>query len=98
MRTCSVCGRGSPDLTAVCPGCGSNLDVAATTAVARRQLIENSRVSRVRLMAAHDACPACQAATAEYSKDRLPDLPVPGCSHPLGCRCFYEPALVTIYP
>ncbi|MGH2605528.1 MAG: hypothetical protein ACRDG5_02955 [Anaerolineales bacterium] len=72
--------------------------MASATAVARRRLIENPRVSRVRLMAAHDACPACQAASAEFSKDHVPDLPVMGCSHPLGCRCFYEPALITIYP
>lgn len=98
MRTCTVCGRSSPDLTAVCSGCGSDLDLASATAVARRSLIENPRVSRVRLMAAHDACPACASASAEYPKDRVPGLPVVGCSHPLGCRCFYEPALNTIYP
>ncbi len=98
MRTCTVCGRSSPDLTAVCSGCSSNLDLTSAAAVARRQLIENPRVSRGRVMAAHDACPACQMASAEYSKELLPDLPVAGCSHPLGCRCFYEPALITIYP
>lgn len=98
MRSCTVCGKASPDLTPVCPQCGSDLDLTSTTAVARRRLIENPRVSRVRLMAAHDACPACQAASAEFPKEHLPDLPAAGCSHALGCRCFYEPALLTIYP
>jgi hypothetical protein len=25
-------------------------------------------------------------------------LPVEGCSHALGCRCFYQPVLDEIYP
>ena len=56
------------------------------------------RVSRVRLVVAHDACPACRAAEGEFTKDLVPSLPVHGCSHARGCRCFYEPALVDIYP
>ena len=27
-----------------------------------------------------------------------PTLPVEGCSHGLGCRCYYEPVLTEIYP
>jgi hypothetical protein len=38
------------------------------------------------------------AAEGEFPKDEVPALPVRGCSHAHGCRCFYEPALVDIYP
>jgi len=58
----------------------------------------NPRVSRIRLIVTPDACPACRAVEGAYSKGEVPDLPSPGCSHPLGCRCFYEPALTEIYP
>jgi hypothetical protein len=52
----------------------------------------------VRLMAMHDACPACLEAAHTYDKDSAPRLPVEGCSHGLGCRCFYQPYLDEIYP
>jgi hypothetical protein len=55
-------------------------------------------VTRVRIVVADDACPACLAAEGEFAKENAPALPVRGCSHALGCRCFYEPALVDIYP
>jgi len=98
MRTCTVCGKSSPDLTSACPRCGSDLSVVSESARAKSQLESNSRVLRIRVMASGDACPACLGATGEFSKADVPDLPVQGCSHPLGCRCFYEPALDTIYP
>jgi hypothetical protein len=78
--------------------CGADLGVHATTAVALRRLLDNKRVNRVRLIVADDACPACRGAEGEFPKDRVPALPVPGCSHAQGCRCFYQPALVEIYP
>jgi hypothetical protein len=55
-------------------------------------------VSRIRLVVDDEACPACLAAEGEFTKDAVPTLPVPGCSHARGCRCFYEPALVELYP
>jgi hypothetical protein len=70
----------------------------STTAVALAKLRANDRVSRIRVIVADDACPSCRAAEAEYPKDKAPALPTRGCSHPLGCRCFYEPALAEIYP
>ncbi|HET7009257.1 MAG TPA: hypothetical protein VFI11_00655 [Anaerolineales bacterium] len=70
----------------------------SATAVALARLRGNDRVSRIRVIVADDACPACRAAEAEYPKDEAPDLPTRGCSHPNGCRCFYEPALAEIYP
>jgi hypothetical protein len=42
---------------------------------------------------AHDACPHCALLMKTYPKDSVPSLPHLGCSHELGCRCFYEPVL-----
>lgn len=59
---------------------------------------QNPRVSKIRIIVAHDACPACREHEGEYPKQQVPELPTLGCSHPLGCRCFYEPALTEIFP
>ena len=74
----------------------SETDTARAEALANFRA--NPRVSRIRLIVAPDACPACHAMEGAYSKSEVPELPTPGCSHPLGCRCFYEPALTEIYP
>lgn len=62
------------------------------------RLQKNPRVSKIRIIVAHDACPACREQEGEYAKDDVPALPTPGCSHPLKCRCFYEPTLTEIFP
>jgi hypothetical protein len=62
------------------------------------KLRANPRVSRIRLIVSHDACPACRHLEGEYEKESVPTLPVTDCSHPLGCRCFYEPKLEEVYP
>ena len=98
MRNCTVCRAQSPDTADTCIQCGADLAVHSATAVALRQLQANARVSRVRLIVADDACPACRGADGEFTKDRVPGLPIAGCSHAQGCRCFYQPALVEIYP
>lgn len=59
---------------------------------------DNPRVKNVRLIVAGDCCPACSAYEGTYEKNEAPALPVEGCSHTNGCRCFYEPMLTTIYP
>ena len=59
---------------------------------------ENPRVKNVRLIVSADCCPACAAFEGTYQKKNAPQLPIEGCSHPNGCRCFYEPMLTTIYP
>ena len=74
------------------------MDQSSATAVALQRLRANDRVSRIRLAVGDDACPACRQVEGEYQKDKVPSLPTKGCSHALGCRCFYEPALVEIYP
>jgi hypothetical protein len=65
---------------------------------ALRKFQENERVSNVRLIVSGDCCPVCAAQEGTYDKNEAPLLPVEGCSHPKGCRCFYEPMLTVIYP
>jgi hypothetical protein len=59
---------------------------------------QNPRVINVRLIVAADCCPACQANEGTYEKNDAPQLPIDGCSHAYGCRCFFQPMLNTIYP
>ncbi len=98
MQTCFQCNSQSPDSADLCTNCQADLKYYSTTAVALRRFRENPRVRDVRLVVAHDCCPACRAAEGTYEKDKTPELPVEGCSHSLGCRCFYEPMLNVIYP
>jgi len=78
--------------------CGADLSETSATATARKRFQSNPRVRLVRVIVSHDACPACQEKEATYPKDAIPILPVEGCSHELGCRCFYQPILEEIYP
>ncbi len=94
MQTCSQCNASSPDTALRCVHCGADLSLLSTRAVALRRLRENPRVSAIRLSVAQDACPACQEWFGTYAKDAVPILPHPACSHPNGCRCFYEPVLI----
>lgn len=98
MQTCSLCYALSPDTATHCVNCHALLSEKSTTAVALKRFQSNPRVRDVRLVIAHDCCPACAAAEGTYDKDKAPALPVEGCSHPQGCRCFYEPMLTEIYP
>lgn len=59
---------------------------------------ENPRVKNIRLITYEDCCPVCASFEGTYQKDEVPSLPIEGCSHPNGCRCFYEPMLNAIYP
>ena len=98
MQTCSKCYAQSPDSITYCTNCQADLSEFSNTAVAYKRLVVNPRVLNVRLMVANDCCPACRESEGTYTKDKLPKLPVEGCSHALGCRCFYEPMLSEIYP
>lgn len=98
MQTCSICNAQSPDVEKTCINCGSNLSEFSSTAVARKKYQENPRVNNIRLVIAANACPACREVEGTYDKDSIPELPVKGCSHNLGCRCYYEPTLNNIYP
>jgi RNA polymerase subunit RPABC4/transcription elongation factor Spt4 len=98
VQTCSKCQTQTTDLTMVCPNCGAKLSEFSTTAVALQKFRDNPRVKTLRLVVAHDACPACQAMEGTYDKEKTPALPIAGCSHASGCRCFFEPTLTEIYP
>ncbi|NPA05966.1 MAG: hypothetical protein GXO54_00990 [Chloroflexi bacterium] len=65
---------------------------------ALERMREDPAVIAVRVIVAADACPACLAVAGTYDLDDAPPLPVPDCSHPLGCRCYYEPVLAEVYP
>ena len=98
MQTCSKCNAQSPDTESICVSCQAELTEFSGTAVALKRLIDNPRVLNIRLVVADECCPACREAEGTYAKDHVPKLPVMGCSHALGCRCFYEPMLSEIYP
>lgn len=98
MQTCSRCSTQSPDSADRCLQCGADLKQHSERAVALRKFLDNPRVTRIRVIVARDACPTCRRVEGDYAKDQVPELPVPGCSHANGCRCFYEPMLVEVIP
>ncbi len=98
MQTCSICHTQVPDDAALCPGCGADLTESSEQAVALKKYRENPRVQFIRVAVSDDCCPACRKLEGTYSKDEAPVLPVQGCSHENGCRCFYEPILTEIFP
>jgi RNA polymerase subunit RPABC4/transcription elongation factor Spt4 len=98
VQICSKCQTQSPDSSSVCPVCKSNLSELSTTAIALKNFQENPRVRYVRITVSDDCCPACREAEGAYDKHEVPEIPVEGCSHPLGCRCFYTPSLDELFP
>lgn len=98
MQICSRCNTSVSDTAQECPQCKSDLKEFSVTAVALKKLVDNPRVFAINLAISDDACPACQAVQGTYAKGEAPLLPVEGCSHPAGCRCFYQPLLTDIYP
>jgi hypothetical protein len=98
MQTCSVCHAQSPDTAVECINCKNDLRELSTTAVALKSFKANPRIEAILVSVEDDACPACQQLQGSYAKDRVPALPAEGCSHALGCRCFYQPVLTEIYP
>ena len=72
------------------------MDADVTKRAAQQKALEqikNGLATKVRIMANRDCCPTCRAAAGAYDFDEVPELPHEGCSHPDGCRCFYEPVL-----
>jgi hypothetical protein len=98
VQTCSQCNQNADDTVQICPHCQADLTVYSKTAVALQRFQENPRVFAVTLITHGDSCPACQDIQGTYPKDGVPKLPIEGCSHPNGCRCFYLPMLETIFP
>ncbi len=77
----------------VCPRCGADLTVESTSAQALRRYREDGRIREVRILADRNCCPTCREAAHSYAIGAVPALPIEGCSHPVGCRCVYEPVL-----
>lgn len=98
MQTCTICKAQSPDSATTCTNCGADLSENSMVAAALKKHIENPRVKYLRVVVFHNCCPACRDVEGTYEKDKVPHLPVEGCSHSLGCRCFYQPVLEEIYP
>lgn len=98
MQTCTNCNAQSPDTVQYCVQCQADLNQYSTSAVTLHRFQQNPRVIAIRISVGHDCCPACQEAEGAYAKDQVPKLPIEGCSHALGCRCFYQPVLDDIYP
>lgn len=98
VQTCSLCHAQSPDAARLCVNCQAELSVYSETAVALKSMRANDRVAAIRVSVSHDCCPICRQIEGVYSKDDAPHLPVEGCSHNLGCRCFYTPILDVLYP
>ena len=87
----------------------SKFNPAGTTAesVARRinevdealkRMQANPRISKIVVIVPADACPACQEVFGTYPKDEVPRLPMDACTHPLGCRSYYQPFIDELYP
>jgi hypothetical protein len=70
----------------------------AEAEIALKQMQDNPRVGKIVVIVPADACPACQEVFGTYAKDQVPRLPMDACTHPLGCRSFYQPFLDEIYP
>lgn len=98
MQICFNCSTQMTDSALTCSSCGADLKEWSTTQIALKRLQANPRVSYVRIAVSSDCCPACRQAEGAYAKDALPRLPIHGCSHQNGCRCFYQPVLEEIYP
>jgi hypothetical protein len=98
VQLCLKCQAQSVDCVNYCQNCGADLKEWSHSAEALKRMQENPRVDYVRLLVGADACPACQHAEGSYPKNTPPKLPIEGCSHALGCRCFYQPVLEEIYP
>lgn len=98
MQTCSLCQTQSPDDAILCITCQSDLREFSVSVVTLKKFQENPRVSAIHIAASADACPVCQSMVGTYPKDKVPRLPIVGCSHEHGCSCVYQPLLTEIYP
>ena len=65
----------------------------AENKAALKKIEEGGIATKVRILAARDCCPVCRAYEGAYEFGEVPILPHEGCSHEMGCRCFYAPVL-----
>jgi hypothetical protein len=59
----------------------------------REKIQAGGIATKIRILANHDNCPVCRRVEGAYDFDDVPELPLEGCSHPMGCRCYYAPVL-----
>ncbi len=56
---------------------------------------ESSIIKGVMIQCAKDSCPTCRKHQGKMYRltrlDRIPELPIPGCTHEMGCRCTLIP-------
>ena len=69
------------------------IDKRAEQQAALDKIRNGGIATKVRILINQDCCPACDALAGAYEFAEVPELPVEGCSHPNGCRCFYAPVL-----
>lgn len=98
MQTCSKCFHISSDNELYCINCGADLSEFSENALDRKKLINNPRVTAIRISVGRNACPSCRLAEGVYTKETLPHLPIEGCSGAKGCVCSYAPILDEIFP
>ena len=98
MQTCTKCNTQSPDAATQCVNCHAELNEWSSTAQALKRFQANPRVQYVQVAVGEACCPACRETQGAYPKSEAPRLPVEGCSHGMGCRCFYQPFLDDIFP
>ena len=98
MQTCSLCHALSPDHVTHCKSCQADLTEYSTTVRTLKRFRENPRIQAVTIVPSHNSCSYCYEQLGTYPIDQAPTLPHKGCSNTNGCRCFYIPALDTIYP
>ena len=65
---------------------------------ALKRMQENPRISKIVVVLPADACPACMEVFGTFSKDETPRIPMDSCTHPLGCRSYYQPFIEELYP
>ena len=70
----------------------------AEVEAALKRMQENPRITKIVVVVPGDACPACQEVFGTYEKDNVPELPMDACTHPMGCRAYYQPFIDELYP
>lgn len=68
-------------------------DIVKEHKVALDKILKGGVATKVRILANDDCCPVCRAMEGAYAFEDVPALPVEGCSHVEGCRCYYAPVL-----
>ena len=57
------------------------------------ETIKGGLATKVRILAARNACPVCQHLEGAYAFEDVPEIPLEGCSSPAICNTTYAPVL-----